>query len=95
MRQLNTSSAIHNNNVTFLSYREDCQAVRDLFCHREWSDLLTNKAKGVFLKSRAHLRLPDCARLPSRADSVCSSANLFDISLDVITSEFCWRVTKL
>ncbi|KAI0207752.1 Muscle, skeletal receptor tyrosine protein kinase [Lamellibrachia satsuma] len=70
--------------------REDCQAVRDLFCHREWSDLLTNKAKGVFLKSRAHLRLPDCARLPSRADSVCSSANLFDISLDVITTS-CYR----
>lgn len=70
--------------------REDCRAVRDLFCHREWTDQLTNKAKSVFLKTRGHFRLPNCPALPRRADTICSSADLFDLQPDLVTTS-CYR----
>ena len=67
--------------------RADCLAVRDLFCQREWTELVTSKVHGRFLKSRHHFRLPSCAGLPSQSDVPCSSAHLFDISPAMITSE--------
>ena len=45
--------------------REDCIAVRDSQCVREWALLEDNRQRGIFFKSRGHFRLPECELLPS------------------------------
>ncbi|KAJ6224761.1 hypothetical protein RDWZM_003306 [Blomia tropicalis] len=60
--------------------QEDCIAVRESFCNREWAMLEDNRQRGVYFKSRGHFRLPDCDQLPlhsnrSSSDS-CSHAEL-------------------
>ncbi|CAG2106203.1 unnamed protein product [Medioppia subpectinata] len=68
--------------------REDCIAVRESLCNREWALLEDNKQKGIFFKSRGHFRLPDCEQLPShanRTDPPCSHASLTLLQTDQVT----------
>lgn len=70
--------------------REDCVAVRDLFCFNEWAMVEDNKQRGIHFKSRGHFRLPDCESLPSHAnlsaaEAECSRAGLTDMNLDETT----------
>ncbi|CAG2171623.1 unnamed protein product, partial [Oppiella nova] len=68
--------------------REDCIAVRESLCNREWALLEDNKQKGIFFKSRGHFRLPDCDLLPSHAnltDPPCSHASLTVLQTDQVT----------
>ena len=69
--------------------KEDCIAVRESFCVREWALLEDNKQKGIYFKSRGHFRLPDCDSLPSHKnllDPPCSHANLTTIHKDEVTT---------
>ncbi|XP_067137089.1 tyrosine-protein kinase transmembrane receptor Ror2-like [Centruroides vittatus] len=68
--------------------REDCIAVRELFCYNEWALIEDNKQRGIFFKSRGHFRLPDCNVLPYRGMSSnpnCSPAFLTEMKDDEIT----------
>lgn len=68
--------------------REDCVAVRDLFCYNEWAMVEENNRKGIYFKNRAHFRLPDCDSLPSHGnltDPSCTHAGLTSIKLDEVT----------
>ncbi|XP_026819617.1 tyrosine-protein kinase transmembrane receptor Ror2-like [Rhopalosiphum maidis] len=37
---------------------EDCIAVRELFCYKEWALIEANKQRGIFYKSKGHFSLP-------------------------------------
>lgn len=68
--------------------REDCIAVRDLFCYNEWAMVEENGRKGIHFKNRGHFRLPDCESLPSHSnltDPPCTHAGLTSIRLDEVT----------
>lgn len=68
--------------------REDCIAVRESLCNREWALLEDNKQKGIYFKSRGHFRLPDCDLLPSHGnltDPPCSHASLTTIQKDQVS----------
>lgn len=68
--------------------KEDCVAVRDLFCYNEWAMAENNNRKGIFFKNRSHFRLPDCDNLPShgnQSEAACTHAGLTSIKLDEVT----------
>lgn len=69
--------------------REDCIAVRELFCFNEWAMIEDNKQRGIFFQSRGHFRLPDCVFLPSDTNTAgrCTHAHLTDMKKDEITTE--------
>ncbi|XP_028148238.1 tyrosine-protein kinase transmembrane receptor Ror2 [Diabrotica virgifera virgifera] len=66
---------------------EDCVAVKQLFCYKDWALIEDKKEQGIFVKSRGHFRLPDCAGFPKfNKDMVeCSYAGLTELKLDEIT----------
>ncbi|ALC40803.1 Nrk [Drosophila busckii] len=43
---------------------EDCQATHLQFCYNDWVLIEEKKERNMFLKSRAHFRLPNCTALP-------------------------------
>ncbi|PSN53080.1 Tyrosine-protein kinase transmembrane receptor Ror2 [Blattella germanica] len=62
--------------------KEDCVAVRQLFCYNDWSLIEDNKQRGIYFKSRGHFKLPDCKSLPSFRGSnppSCSHAKLTEM----------------
>ncbi|XP_066946462.1 tyrosine-protein kinase transmembrane receptor Ror2-like isoform X3 [Macrobrachium rosenbergii] len=68
--------------------REDCIAVRSLFCVNEWLLIEQNKQENRVFKSRRHFRLPDCEKLESFGDGsrrVCSHIGLTSINPDEVT----------
>ncbi|KAG0410583.1 hypothetical protein HPB47_012298 [Ixodes persulcatus] len=67
--------------------REDCIAVKELFCYNEWALIEDNKQRGIFFKSRGHFRLPECETLPSYENhsNECSHAHLTDFKEDEVT----------
>lgn len=68
--------------------KEDCVAVKQLFCYNDWALIEDNKQRGIYFKSRGHFQLPDCKSLPSFQDSnppVCSHAKLTEMKTDEIT----------
>lgn len=70
--------------------KEDCIAVRESLCNREWALLEDNKQKGIYFKSRGHFRLPDCDLLESHAnlsDPPCSHASLTELKQDEVTHD--------
>ncbi|XP_050308533.1 tyrosine-protein kinase transmembrane receptor Ror2 [Anthonomus grandis grandis] len=68
---------------------EDCIAVKELFCYKEWAVIEDQKANGVHIKSRGHFRLPDCNILPKYRENVgknvCSYAGLTDVVESEVT----------
>ncbi|KAG1668497.1 Tyrosine-protein kinase transmembrane receptor Ror2 [Nymphon striatum] len=83
---------INNRNYGKPLCREDCIAVRGLFCFNDWAIIEENKEKGIVIKSRGHFRLPSCGDLPSyknTSDPPCSHTELTimkpaDITTDCI-----------
>ncbi|XP_054710825.1 tyrosine-protein kinase transmembrane receptor Ror2-like [Uloborus diversus] len=71
--------------------REDCIAIKELFCYNEWALVEDNKQRGIFFKSRGHFRLPDCNSLPMLGSKggkeTCSNAHLTDIQQEEITTD--------
>ncbi|XP_055933325.1 tyrosine-protein kinase transmembrane receptor Ror2-like isoform X1 [Argiope bruennichi] len=70
--------------------REDCIAIKELFCYNEWALVEDNKQRGIFFKSRGHFRLPDCNTLPPLSKTgkeTCSNAHLTDMREDEITTD--------
>lgn len=69
--------------------REDCIAVRDLFCFSQWAMVENNIRKGVYFKSRGHFRLPVCESLPSHGNSTtdppCTHGGLTTVKMDEVT----------
>ena len=68
--------------------KEDCIAVRDLFCYNQWAMIEDNKQKGIYFKSRDHFRLPDCESLPSHESKPkpdCTKSYLTEIKKDELT----------
>ncbi|XP_050726079.1 tyrosine-protein kinase transmembrane receptor Ror2-like [Eriocheir sinensis] len=68
--------------------REDCVAVRSLFCVNEWLLIEQNKQENRILKSRNHFRLPNCDALQSYGNGsrkVCSHIGLTSIDHSQVT----------
>lgn len=68
---------------------EDCIAVQQLFCYKEWALLEDNKSRGIYFKSRGHFQLPICEELPKYAvennTATCTYAGLIDIQPNEVT----------
>ncbi|ODN04404.1 Tyrosine-protein kinase transmembrane receptor Ror2 [Orchesella cincta] len=66
---------------------EDCIAVRQAFCYREWALIEDNNQRGINFKARGHFRLPECDSLPRINDtsSPCSHAKLTEMLPEEIT----------
>ncbi|NWW40187.1 MUSK kinase, partial [Panurus biarmicus] len=45
--------------------RENCLAVKDLYCFKEWLSMEENSQKGIYKPGLMLLTLPECNRLPS------------------------------
>ncbi|XP_052776921.1 muscle, skeletal receptor tyrosine protein kinase-like [Mya arenaria] len=58
--------------------RESCKAVSELLCYVQWSNI-------VYTSSDA--RLPMCDRLPSKWDSKCTEAKMFDRDETEVTAQ--------
>ncbi|EDW59974.2 tyrosine-protein kinase transmembrane receptor Ror2 [Drosophila virilis] len=62
---------------------EDCQATHLQFCYNDWVLIEEKRERNMFLKSRAHFRLPNCTALPhydaSMRRSSCSYIGLAEI----------------
>lgn len=69
--------------------KEDCIAVRELFCYNEWALIEDNKQRGIYFKSRGHFRLPYCDILPNRSNStnICSGGHLTEMKEEEITTD--------
>ncbi|KAK7582622.1 hypothetical protein V9T40_014067 [Parthenolecanium corni] len=70
---------------------EDCIAVKDSFCYKEWALIVVNKDRQIFLKSRGHFELPNCDKFPKNNFNLtspsCSSAGLTELKNDEITND--------
>lgn len=78
----------HNKTYLPLCY-QDCIAVRELFCYKEWALIEVNKQRGISYKSKGHFSLPHCESLPHYSHNdkpVCSHAMLTELKQDEITS---------
>lgn len=78
----------HNNgNKPLPLCYEDCVAVKELFCLKEWALVEDKKAHGIHLDSRGHFRLPNCSHFPnySKDSATCSYAGLTEMKEDEIT----------
>lgn len=66
---------------------EDCVAVKELFCLKEWALIEDRKAQGLHIKSRGHFRLPNCTVFPlySKDKISCSHTSLTAMKEDEIT----------
>ncbi|GFN96676.1 muscle, skeletal receptor tyrosine protein kinase [Plakobranchus ocellatus] len=72
--------------------RESCQAVSQLFCFRQLSQLQLLKEKGILTGKLGLLGMPDCSTLPSKWDHapsgharVCIESDHHDYALDKVT----------
>ncbi|XP_008193390.1 tyrosine-protein kinase transmembrane receptor Ror2 [Tribolium castaneum] len=70
---------------------EDCIAVKQLFCYKEWAHIEDRKSNGFVFKSRGHFRLPVCEKLPKyqivNNTATCSYAGLVELKVDEITHD--------
>lgn len=71
---------------------EECVAVRQLFCYKEWALIEDNKSRGIYFTSRGHFELPDCEKLPKykieNNIATCSYAGLIDINSAEVTCKY-------
>ncbi|XP_035746700.1 muscle, skeletal receptor tyrosine-protein kinase isoform X1 [Egretta garzetta] len=59
--------------------RENCLAVKDLYCFKEWLSMEENSQKGIYKPGLMLLTLPECNRLPSlhQDPSACTRIPFF------------------
>lgn len=71
---------------------EECIAVKELFCYKEWALIEDKKNQGIYFTSRGHFQLPDCEKLPKykteNNTATCSYAGLLEIDLEESTCEY-------
>ncbi|NXL23786.1 MUSK kinase, partial [Setophaga kirtlandii] len=67
--------------------RENCLAVKDLYCFKEWLSMEENSQKGIYKPGLMLLTLPECNRLPSlhQNPSSCTRIPFFDLKKENIT----------
>ncbi|XP_054034254.1 muscle, skeletal receptor tyrosine-protein kinase isoform X3 [Dryobates pubescens] len=51
--------------ISVSEWRENCLAVKDLYCFKEWLAMEENSQKGIYKPGLMLLTLPECNRLPS------------------------------
>ncbi|XP_036259174.1 muscle, skeletal receptor tyrosine-protein kinase isoform X3 [Molothrus ater] len=51
--------------ISISEWRENCLAVKDLYCFKEWLSMEENSQKGIYKPGLMLLTLPECNRLPS------------------------------
>ncbi|XP_058680073.1 muscle, skeletal receptor tyrosine-protein kinase isoform X1 [Ammospiza caudacuta] len=68
--------------------RENCLAVKDLYCFKEWLSMEENSQKGIYKPGLMLLTLPECNRLPSlhQSPSSCTRIPFFDFKKENITT---------
>ncbi|XP_064032495.1 muscle, skeletal receptor tyrosine-protein kinase isoform X1 [Pogoniulus pusillus] len=68
--------------------RENCLAVKDLYCFKEWLSMEENSQKGIYKPGLMLLTLPECNRLPSlhQDPSACTHIPFFDFKKENITT---------
>ncbi|XP_035746701.1 muscle, skeletal receptor tyrosine-protein kinase isoform X2 [Egretta garzetta] len=68
--------------------RENCLAVKDLYCFKEWLSMEENSQKGIYKPGLMLLTLPECNRLPSlhQDPSACTRIPFFDFNKENITT---------
>ncbi|XP_049650842.1 muscle, skeletal receptor tyrosine-protein kinase isoform X2 [Accipiter gentilis] len=68
--------------------RENCLAVKDLYCFKEWLSMEENSQKGIYKPGLMLLTLPECNRLPSlhQDPSACTRIPFFDFKKENITT---------
>ncbi|XP_035166712.1 muscle, skeletal receptor tyrosine-protein kinase [Oxyura jamaicensis] len=68
--------------------RENCLAVKDLYCFKEWLSMEENSQRGIYKPGLMLLALPECNRLPSlhQDPSACTHIPFFDFKKENITT---------
>ncbi|XP_032062030.1 muscle, skeletal receptor tyrosine-protein kinase isoform X1 [Aythya fuligula] len=68
--------------------RENCLAVKDLYCFKEWLSMEENSQRGIYKPGLMLLALPECNRLPSlhQDPSACTRIPFFDFKKENITT---------
>ncbi|XP_063278292.1 muscle, skeletal receptor tyrosine-protein kinase isoform X3 [Prinia subflava] len=68
--------------------RENCLAVKDLYCFKEWLSMEENSQKGIYKPGLMLLTLPECNKLPSlhQNPSSCTRIPFFDFKKENITT---------
>nr|XP_013816572.1 PREDICTED: muscle, skeletal receptor tyrosine-protein kinase isoform X2 [Apteryx mantelli mantelli] len=65
--------------ISVSEWRENCLAVKDLYCFKEWLSMEENSQKGIYKPGLMLLTLPECNRLPSlhQDPSACTRIPFF------------------
>ncbi|XP_075267286.1 muscle, skeletal receptor tyrosine-protein kinase isoform X3 [Opisthocomus hoazin] len=65
--------------ISVSEWRENCLAVKDLYCFKEWLSMEENSQKGIYKPGLMLLTLPECNRLPSlhQHPSACTRIPFF------------------
>ncbi|XP_074668797.1 muscle, skeletal receptor tyrosine-protein kinase isoform X3 [Strix aluco] len=65
--------------ISISEWRENCLAVKDLYCFKEWLSMEDNSQKGIYKPGLMLLTLPECNRLPSlhQDPSACTRIPFF------------------
>ena len=68
---------------------EDCMALRNHYCFKDWALIEDNKRRNVFIKSRGHFRLPKCEDLPKHSNTTktCTKSSITTMRWDLATSK--------
>ncbi|XP_054253393.1 muscle, skeletal receptor tyrosine-protein kinase isoform X1 [Indicator indicator] len=68
--------------------RENCLAVKDLYCFKEWLAMEESSQKGIYKPGLMLLTLPECNRLPSlhQDPNACTHIPFFDFKKENITT---------
>ncbi|XP_005154902.1 muscle, skeletal receptor tyrosine-protein kinase isoform X2 [Melopsittacus undulatus] len=76
--------------------RENCLAVKDLYCFKEWFSMEENSQKGIYKPGLMLLTLPECNRLPSlhQDPSACTRIPFFDFKKENITTSLALGTRK-
>ncbi|XP_042685384.1 muscle, skeletal receptor tyrosine-protein kinase isoform X7 [Centrocercus urophasianus] len=65
--------------ISVSEWRENCLAVKDLYCFKEWLSMEENSQRGIYKPGLMLLALPECNRLPSlhQDPSACTHIPFF------------------
>ncbi|XP_050185327.1 muscle, skeletal receptor tyrosine-protein kinase isoform X4 [Myiozetetes cayanensis] len=62
--------------ISISEWRENCLAVKDLYCFKEWLSMEENSQKGIYKPGLMLLTLPECNRLPSLHEDPSSCTHI-------------------
>ena len=68
---------------------EDCMAVRNHYCFKDWALIEDNKRRKTLIQSRGHFRLPQCEHLPKHNNGTksCTKSSVTIMRWDLATSK--------